>query len=89
MDLLDVSQTALTTPLEALTSDERELVEVARAGARALWSLSKSTRNREAMRKAGVVKLLARLLKSTHPDVIVPVMGTIQQCASEVSHHRL
>lgn len=81
---MDVSQSALTTPWDHLSADDKELVEVAKGGARALWSLSKSKRNREAMRKSGLVRLLARLLKSCHPDVIVPIMGTIQQCASEV-----
>lgn len=85
VDLLDVNQKALMTQRAALTADERELVQVAQGGARALWSLSKSKRNREAMRKSGLVKLLAKLLKSCHSEVIVPIMGTIQQCASEVS----
>ncbi|PSN34412.1 Armadillo repeat-containing protein 4 [Blattella germanica] len=42
-----------------------------------------SSKNREAMRKAGCVKLIARLLKSIHGDVVVPIMGTLLQCASE------
>ncbi|KAL0278817.1 UNVERIFIED_CONTAM: hypothetical protein PYX00_000515 [Menopon gallinae] len=86
VDLLDVNQKALTTPKSELTADERELVEVAQGGARALWSLSKSRRNREVMRKSGLVKLLAKLLKSCHSEVIVPIMGTIQQCASEAAY---
>jgi hypothetical protein len=57
---------------------------VARAGAKALWSISQSKKNRDTMRKAGCVRLLARLLKSVHGDVVVPIMGTLQQCASEV-----
>ncbi|KAK6617155.1 hypothetical protein RUM43_005242 [Polyplax serrata] len=86
VDLLDVNQTALTTPWSQLSFDDRELVQVAKGAAKALWSLSKSKRNREAMRKAGIVRLLARLLKSCHSDVIVPIMGTIQQCANETSY---
>lgn len=57
---------------------------MARAGARALWSLSESRHNKEIMRTSGVVPLMARLLKSIHIDVVVPTMGTIQQCATQV-----
>ncbi|KAG7273626.1 hypothetical protein CRUP_017348 [Coryphaenoides rupestris] len=54
-------------------AQERE-VEVARCGALALWSCSKSTRNKEAIRRAGGVPLLARLLKSSpHESLLIPV----------------
>ena len=59
-------------------------VEVARCGALALWSCSKSKKNKEAMRKAGAIPLLARLLKSEHENMLIPVVGTLQECASEV-----
>lgn len=35
------------------------------------------------MRKSGIVPLMARLLKSCHLDIVIPVMGTIQKCASQ------
>jgi len=38
------------------------------------------------MRKAGAIPLLARLLKSTHESMLVPVVGTLQECASEPSY---
>jgi hypothetical protein len=84
VDLLDVGKHALITPITSLSSEDKEEVHVARAGARALWSISQSKKNRDAMRKAGCVRLLARLLKSVHGDVVVPIMGILQQCASEV-----
>ena len=59
-------------------------VEVARCGALALWSCSKSYANKEAIRKAGGIPLLARLLKTSHEDMLIPVVGTLQECASEV-----
>ena len=71
------------------THETKKDVEVARCGALALWSCSKSTKNKEAMRKAGAIPLLARLLKSTHEDMLIPVVGTLQECASEVSHIRV
>lgn len=65
---------------------EMELdVEVARCGALALWSCSKSKKNKEAMQRAGAIPLLAKLLKSIHEDMLIPVVGTLQECASEVS----
>lgn len=69
-----------------MTNDLEKDVQVARCGALALWSCSKSTKNKEAMRKAGVIPLLARLLKSTHEDMLIPVVGTLQECASEPSY---
>ena len=60
-------------------------VEVARCGALALWSGSKSTKNKHAIRKAGGIPRLAHLLKSSHEDMLIPVVGTLQECASEVS----
>lgn len=57
---------------------------VARCGALALWSCSKSTKNKQAIRKAGGIPLLARLLKSNNEAMLIPVVGTLQECATEV-----
>lgn len=70
--------------LANLTANEEMDVEVARCGALALWSCSKSTKNKEAIRKAGGIPLLGRLLKSPHENMLIPVVGTLQECASEV-----
>jgi len=87
VDLLDVNNHALITPIKDLSPEDKQEVQVAQAGAKALWSISQSKKNRDEMRKAGCVRLLARLLKSVHGDVVVPIMGTLQQCASEVTCH--
>lgn len=55
------------------------------AGAHALCSLSISKPNKELMRKCGLVPLMSRLLKSVHIDLIIPIMGTCQNCSSEVN----
>ncbi|XP_010179133.1 PREDICTED: armadillo repeat-containing protein 4, partial [Mesitornis unicolor] len=60
--------------------------ETARCGALALWSCSKSTKNKEAIRKAGGIPLLARWLKCSHVTILTPVVGTLQECASEASY---
>ncbi|XP_018414241.1 PREDICTED: armadillo repeat-containing protein 4 [Nanorana parkeri] len=69
-----------------LTPEQEKDIEVACCGALALWSCSKSTRNKEAIRKAGGIPLLARLLKSPHSNMLIPVVGTLQECASEPSY---
>lgn len=75
----------LVTPREELNQDELQFLDIARAGAKALWSMSSSQRNREAMRKYGMIPLIARLLKTIHLDVAVPTTGLLQMCASETS----
>lgn len=54
--------------------EEKELLDMAKAGARALWSLSESRHNKELMRKSGIVPLMGRLLKSVHIELVVPIM---------------
>ena len=77
--LLDnVSMSNVSTPEQQMD------VEVARCGALALWSCSKSQRNKQAMRQAGAIPLLAKLLKSPHENMLIPVVGTLQECATEV-----
>ncbi|XP_037960100.1 armadillo repeat-containing protein gudu [Teleopsis dalmanni] len=83
VDLLDVRLHILQNPRENLTLEEQDLLFMARAGARALWSLSDSRHNKEQMRRSGIVPLMARLLKSVHIDIVIPIMGTIQKCASQ------
>lgn len=85
VDLLDVPLNCLITPRDNLSQNQKEQLDMARAGARALWSLSESRHNKEIMRVSGVVPLMGRLLKSTHIDVVVPIMGCVQQCATQVS----
>ena len=65
-------------------SDNAKNIEVARAGALALWSLSRSNRNKHAMQRAGVIPLLAKLLKSSNENMLIPVGGIIEECATDV-----
>ncbi|NXJ01967.1 ARMC4 protein, partial [Psophia crepitans] len=69
-----------------LTLYQAKDTEMARCGALALWSCSKSNKNKEAIRKAGGIPLLARWLKCSHADILTPVVGTLQECASEPSY---
>ncbi|NWQ62845.1 ARMC4 protein, partial [Neopipo cinnamomea] len=60
--------------------------EIARCGALALWSCSKSTKNKKAIQKAGGIPLLATWLKCSDANILIPVVGTLQECASEPSY---
>lgn len=75
--------------MSATSPEADKDAEVARSGALALWSCSKSKKNKEAMRKAGAIPLLAKLLKSPNENMLIPVVGTLQECASEVRTYLL
>ncbi|XP_027861641.1 armadillo repeat-containing protein 4 isoform X1 [Xiphophorus couchianus] len=66
--------------------DMEKNLEVARCGASALWSLSKSSKNKEAIRKAGGIPLLGLLLRSPYEKIAIPVVGTLQECASQKNY---
>ncbi|CAF98754.1 unnamed protein product [Tetraodon nigroviridis] len=68
-----------------LSADQEKSVEVARCAALALWSCSKSTKVKAAISKAGGIPLLARLLKSSNENMLIPVVGNLQEFASAES----
>ncbi|XP_059674975.1 outer dynein arm-docking complex subunit 2 isoform X2 [Gavia stellata] len=80
LECISVGSTSLTRYQAENTT------EIARCGALALWSCSKSIKNKEAIRKAGGIPLLARWLKCPHANILTPVVGTLQECASEPSY---
>lgn len=53
-------------------------LRVSRGSAFALWSLSKSRRNKVAIKRAGGLPLLARLVKMKQSSILIPVIGTLQ-----------
>ena len=71
----------------------------------ALWSCSKSSKNKEALLKcgasracslachhapsAGVVSLLEKLLKSDNTQLLIPVVGILEVCAEQADFRRL
>ena len=64
---------------ESMGADQLpRVIRVARGSAYALWSLSKSRRNKLCIKRAGGLPLLARLVKMKHPSVLIPVIGTLQ-----------
>lgn len=66
VDLLDVKEAFLSTPAEELSEGDRDMVNTAKSAARALWSVTLSTKNIHIMMQSGAVPLLARLLRYTY-----------------------
>ncbi|KAJ3333078.1 Armadillo repeat-containing protein 4 [Blyttiomyces sp. JEL0837] len=59
---------------------------VAVSGALALATLSKSAKNKEAIQAAGSIPLLANLLESQNEALLIPVVGILQECASDENY---
>ena len=57
-------------------------VQVAKGSAFALWSLSKSDKNKKRIYEVGGLPLLARLVRMKHTSVLIPTIGTLQECAA-------
>lgn len=68
VDMLDVDESCLNTSKEKLGFDDVESVQIVKAAARALWSVSRSRKNIHVMMKSGAVPLLARLLRYDNID---------------------
>lgn len=81
---MDIPDSVLQTNPKQLNESERQHVAVAIACAKVLDALSSSPKIKEELRKHGVVFFFSRFLKSTHIDLIIPIMGAIQQCADLV-----
>ena len=81
IDLLDVDLSKILNAENPEMLDDGALplpVRVAKGSAFALWSLSKSRRNKMAIKRAGGLPLLARLVKMRQSSILVPVIGTLQ-----------
>lgn len=55
-----------------------EELAVTQSAAQALFSLSRSKKNKAEMQKYGIVTLLPKLLHSVHEPILVHTMGLIQ-----------
>uniref|UniRef100_UPI00358E669F outer dynein arm-docking complex subunit 2 n=1 Tax=Myxine glutinosa TaxID=7769 RepID=UPI00358E669F len=79
VSLLDCPSARITR----LNAEQQRDIEVARCGVLALWSCSKSCAIKRAIQQAGGIPLLADLLRSSHKALLTPVVGTLEECASE------
>lgn len=76
-------------PPENLSDTDKELLSVAIGCAKVLNSLSSSPKIKAELRRHGAVFLIARFLKSSTTELIVPTMGAVQQCADLVGRRRV
>lgn len=74
---LDILQSTYLQP-RTIPSDQLNL---AAAGSRAMCRLVKSKRNVKVAEKYGLIRITARLLKSTHTEIILPALGICQMLA--------
>ncbi|KAF7415190.1 hypothetical protein HZH68_003679 [Vespula germanica] len=81
LDIMDIPDNVLLHSFDELNNVQKELISVAIGGAKVLNSIAKSPKIKAELHKHGVVQLMARFLKSIHTDLIIPIMGTVQQCA--------
>ncbi|KAI4496970.1 hypothetical protein M0802_007918 [Mischocyttarus mexicanus] len=81
LDIMDINDNILHRSYDELNNIQKELIAVAIAGAKVLNSIAVSPKIKIELQKHGVVLLMARFLKSCHTDLIIPIMGTVQQCA--------
>lgn len=81
---MDVPDTVVQKKAEDLDENEKEILAVAIGCAKVLNSLSSSPKIKEELRKHGAVFLIARFLKSQTTELIVPMMGAVQQCSDLV-----
>ncbi|KAL1490979.1 hypothetical protein ABEB36_011646 [Hypothenemus hampei] len=86
VDFLDCNESILNTSKDMLGESESAAINLVSAAAKALWSVSRSKRNIQVMVKSGAVPLLAKLLRSVHMEVVIPIIGTISQCANDSSY---
>ncbi|XP_034939765.1 armadillo repeat-containing protein gudu [Chelonus insularis] len=81
LDAMDIPDNVLHRNPENLNENERQHIAVAIACAKVLNALSNSPKIKEELRKHGVVFFMSRFLQSTHINLIIPIMGSIQLCA--------
>lgn len=85
---MDVPHQVLKTESEMLPAALQKSYSLLCNCSKALWSMSKSDKNKEAMRRSGIIPVMAKLLTSVHEDVVCSIMGIIVNCATQVSIDR-
>ncbi|CAB4053895.1 Armadillo repeat-containing protein gudu,Armadillo repeat-containing protein 4 [Lepeophtheirus salmonis] len=86
IDLLEFDMSNINISKISPDCSDKELpmeLRVAKGSAFALWSLSKSKKNKHVIKRSGGLPLIANLFKFKHISLLIPVVGTIQECASE------
>lgn len=81
---MDVPYQVLRTESEMLPTAQQKLLILMRNCSKALWYMSKSDKNKDVMRRSGIIPVMAKLLTSVHEDVVGFIMGIIVNCATQV-----
>jgi len=84
---MDVPHQLLKTEIEMLPVVQQKLFSLLCNCLKALWSMSKSDKNKEVMRRSGIIPVMAKLLTSVHEDVVNSIMGIIVNCATQVNRN--
>lgn len=84
---MDVPVQVLKTEIEMLPVAQQKSFSLLRNCSKALWSMSKSDKNKDVMRRSGIIPVMAKLLTSVHEDVVSSIMGIIVNCATQVDRN--
>lgn len=86
---MEVPHQVLKTERETLPANQQKIFDLMCNCSKALWSMSKSDKNKDVMRRSGIIPVMAKLLTSVHEDVVSSIMGIIVNCATQVRRNRI
>lgn len=81
---MDVPYQVLKTESDMLPAVLQKSFDLMCNCSKTLWSMSKSDKNKDVMRRSGIIPVMAKLLTSVHEDVVSSIMGIIVNCATQV-----
>ncbi|VVC31814.1 Armadillo-type fold,Armadillo,Armadillo-like helical [Cinara cedri] len=83
VNYMDVPYQILKAESETLPVFQQKSFNLMRNCAKALWAMSKSNKNKDVMRRSGIIPVMAKLLTSVHEDVVRSILGIIVNCATQ------
>lgn len=81
---MDVPNQVLKAEIETLPTAQQKSLGLMCNCAKALWAMSKSDKNKDVMRRCGIIPIMAKLLASVNEHVVSFIMGIIVNCATQV-----
>ncbi|XP_050423913.1 armadillo repeat-containing protein gudu isoform X2 [Adelges cooleyi] len=83
VNYMDVPQQILKTENDLLQPAQQKSLSLLCKCSQALWYMSKSDKNKDVMRRSGIIPVMAKLLTSSHEDAVGSIMGIIVNCATQ------
>ncbi|XP_050525154.1 armadillo repeat-containing protein gudu-like isoform X2 [Daktulosphaira vitifoliae] len=80
---MDVQDHILKTDNDLLLPAQQKSLTLLCKCSQAIWFISKSDKNKDAMRYSGIIPVMAKLLNSIHKNVVSSIMGVIVNCATQ------